>query len=1016
MICPSCSRENRDGARFCDECAASLATHEEEEDATPLSIDFDPSEGFVGRRRELAELESALEDALSGRGRLVMLAGEPGIGKTRTVRELASYAESRGALVLWSWCYEEEGAPPYWSWVQLIRSQVRQQDSKQLRLEMGPGAADIAEIVHEVREKLADLTPPPPTEPEQARFRLFDSITTFLKNAALSQPLMLVLEDLHWADRSSLLLLEFLARELGSSPLLVVGTYRDVEVSRRHPLAQTLGELIRETRFLRVQLPGLTPQEVAQLLRTTLGVSPSADLVEAIHRRTEGNPLFVSEVIRVLQRGGQEGDPESNAGIPEGIRDAISRRLGRLSEACSQVMTTASVIGREFDFKVLRALSANITEERLLQLVDEALEAHLIEESPGGMERYQFSHGLVQQTLAEELSTSRRVRLHGRIGEALEELYGDNVEAHASELAYHFCEAEAVLGTGKLVHFSLLAGDRALVAHAWEEALKHFQRGLESKEGQPTDVETAALLFGLGRAQLAAFERHQAPEAVSNLRRAFDYYVQVGDIASAVAVAQYPPNAWTGYNTGATELLARALALVPADSHTAGNLLCQYGMVIGKVEGDHPGAQQIFNRALEIARREGDVGLEGRILSSAADVDYLHLHYPESLEKSLKGIELFRKVSDPYHQLIAYRFAARTLIRFGELNRAQQYAGEMLTAAERLRDRTSLANALWLNASIALQTGDWTTARDYSDRGLAVSASQPILLFHRVLVEYESGDFSQGEVYLQQLMDVTRLQAPEPTLPRALSALVIPMAAYITGVKSQLDEAAAVAEAIVGSPSAVRRVATVAKAALGFLAVLRSNAASAREQIVALNSLRGTILTGNLLVDRLLGLLAQTAGNLDQAMAHFEDALAFCRQAGYRPELAWTCCDYAEALLVGAGSKPSPDRGAKAMTLLDEALAISSELGMPPLMERAVALQEHFGVRPGRAPEYPDDLTHREAEVLRLIALGKSNPEIAQELVVSIRTVTTHVSNIFSKINATNRAEAATYATRHGLV
>jgi predicted ATPase len=206
---------------------------------------------FVGRQREMDELKAALEDALAGHGRLVMLAGEPGIGKTRTARELAAYAETRGAQVLWGWCYEEAGAAPYWPWLQPLRSYIQQQDPEQLRSQMGVGAADIAEIIAEVREKLPGLEAPPALEPEQARFRLFDSIATFLKNAAQTQPLVLVLDDLHWADKPSLLLLQFLARQLAGSRLLLVGCYRDVELSRQHPLSEALAQLSREPVFQR---------------------------------------------------------------------------------------------------------------------------------------------------------------------------------------------------------------------------------------------------------------------------------------------------------------------------------------------------------------------------------------------------------------------------------------------------------------------------------------------------------------------------------------------------------------------------------------------------------------------------------------------------------------------------------------------------------------------------------------------------------------------------------------------
>ena len=212
------------------------------------------SSGFVGRQREMAELQSALDDAIAGHGRVVMLTGEPGIGKTRLAQELSGIAGQRGAQVLWGRCYEEEGVPPYWPWVQPIRSYVQMSDPELLSSLMGPGAADIIEIVPDLRAKLPGLEPSPVLEPEQARFRLFDSIITFLKNAAQSQPLMLVLDDLHWADRPSLLLLQFLAREMAASRLLVVGTYRDADLSRQHPLSETLAQLLREPVFQREPL------------------------------------------------------------------------------------------------------------------------------------------------------------------------------------------------------------------------------------------------------------------------------------------------------------------------------------------------------------------------------------------------------------------------------------------------------------------------------------------------------------------------------------------------------------------------------------------------------------------------------------------------------------------------------------------------------------------------------------------------------------------------------------------
>ena len=230
---------------------------------------------FVGRGREMADLIAALDEAISGHGRLVMLVGEPGIGKTRTARELAVIAEQRGSRVLWGRCYEKEGAPPYWPWVQAIRSYVRDCDPDQIRNEMGPGASDIAEIVPDVWSTLTDLKRSPILQsPDRARFRLFDSITTFLKNACGRHDIVLILENLHWADHPSLLLLEFLVQEIGDSRLLVVGNYRDTDLSRTHPLTHTLGELAREPSFHRIALAGLSEEEVGGYIQEISGIVP----------------------------------------------------------------------------------------------------------------------------------------------------------------------------------------------------------------------------------------------------------------------------------------------------------------------------------------------------------------------------------------------------------------------------------------------------------------------------------------------------------------------------------------------------------------------------------------------------------------------------------------------------------------------------------------------------------------------------------------------------------------------
>ena len=1018
MLCPSCGRDDPSDAQFCNECGANLDTPVAES-PTPSekTVSLTPS-SFVGRQREMASLKAALEDALFGRSRLVMLAGEPGIGKTRMAQELASHAETLGAQVLWGRCYEEEGTPPYWPWLQSLRSYIQQRDPEKLLSEMGPGAADIAEIVPELGEQLPNLETPPALEPEQARFRLLDSITTFLKNAAQSQPLMLVLDDLHWADRSSLLLLEFLAREIQSSPLIVLGAYRDVEVSRRHPLSQTLGSLIREQRFLRVQLSGLAEPEVEELIRKTGPVRPPPGLSATIHRRTEGNPLFVTEIIRTLPGEGLEEGQDYLTSIPEGVRDAIGRRLNLLSEGCNQALTVASVIGREFDFRLISALMDDLTEASLLELVDEALAAHVIEEVSRGEERYHFSHALIQETLSEELSTSRKVRLHALIGESLEDLYGANTEAHAAELAHHFAEAEAVLGPDKLVRYSLLAGEQALATYAHEEALAHFERGLTAEQvplsgTEPAkDEATAKLLFGLGRARVATLPRNQMQEAIDTLSRAFEYYEKSEDVERAVAVAETPIAGFGfGHPTGLGQIIERALALVPPESHQAGRLLSRYGRVLGMEEGNCDGADAALAQALVIARRDGDTTLESRILITAANVDIFHLRPQEGLEKALRAIDLASHAGDVAIEVPARHWASGAMLLLGDLEGLQQQSRHLLLSAERLRDRYWLASALWRNENGSALKGDFQEARDFSDRGLSVSATDHRLLATRVLLEYQVGESEHRLAHLGRLLEVVRLSTG-PTAANGKTAIILPLVVRITGQPDLLIPAQAIAETILSSPAVTPLIALEARNGLALLAVQRDDSDLAREEHNIIEPILRNFPIRLISTDRLLGLLAHTIGDLDQAMTHFEDALTYCRGAGYRPELAWTSCDYADTLR----QRNNGNDHERAMSLLDESLAIATELGMLPLMERVVVRQERAESEPGRMPAYPDGLTQREVEVLCLIAAGKTDRDIAEELVIAESTVRRHVSNIYAKIGTSNRAEATRYALRENLL
>ena len=970
----------------------------------------------------MATLTITLNETLAGRGHVVMLAGEPGIGKTRLAQELAAQAESLGAQVLRGWCYEHAGAPSYWPFAQPIREYIKTTDANQLRSEIEAGGPAIADIVPELRDRLPGLDQPSSVGPEQARFRLFDSLATFLKNSSQNRPMVFVMDDLHWADEASLLLLEFLAQEIAATPLMILGTYRDEEVTSRHPLAQTLGNLVRQNHFRRIQLGGLTQIEVGDFVEANFGITLDENILEIVHTRTEGNPLFVSEVVRLI-------DPEQSPRrldndmawaniIPDGLRDAISRRLNRLSDPCIQILRSASVIGRQFNFSILRIVNAEIDADAVLEALDEALEAKVIESLGVGSGRYQFGHALIQQALYENMSSARRINAHASIGDSLEQLHRDNLNEHAAEVAHHFAEAEAVLDPGKSARYWLMAGEQALLTSAHEDALAHFERGLAARKialsgTEPaTDEEAAALLFGLARAKSTAGVGPQLIEAFSAIGRAFEFYASVGNIALAVATAEFPISPPTGLVPGVAQLLDRALTLVPEDSHEAGRLLSRLGGAVGLAGGDYLAAQEALGKAIAIAKREGDTALEVQTLAYAADVSGNHLKWRESVKSGLRAIELGAGYENTYSGVLPRWWTMVSLLHMGDLSGARTHYHLLKELTERRNIPRFLA---WLSSVpitfMSCVEGDWASGRDNSDLGLAISPRNQQIIGLRTLLEYQTGETDQGEIYLDILIELLRLNS-DRNFSTGRTSMAIAEIARITGVPSHMATAKVAVEKALLAPNITPALALYAKAALAMIAVQEDDKSVAAKHYDDLQGEVGTMLWTVTSVDRLLGRLSQTINDLEQSAAHFEDAVSFSRKAGYRPELAWSCIDYSECLLVSSTTSGCGEIGGsgKVSALLDEALAISTDLGMIPLSDRVSALRQRAQDQPIRTSAYPFGLSQREVDVLLLIAKGKTTREIAAELVLSGRTVQRHISNLYSKIDVRNRAEATAFA------
>jgi DNA-binding SARP family transcriptional activator len=428
-----------------------------------------PAIAFVGRERELGELIMGLEDSCGGRGRLFLLVGEPGIGKSRLAEELIARAEARGTLVLIGRCWEAGGAPAYWPWTQVLSALVHEMEPERLRGQLAQDGAELVRLVPELREQLPELPVPTGPDGEGARFRLLAAVAAFLRSCASSRPLAIFLDDLHAADEPSLLLLRFVVGRLAGSAILIVGCCRDHEIGAT--LVAALTELTREAVTKRITLRGLSATDTSRLLEAAIGRAPADELAAQVHAETDGNPFFATEIGRLLSSEHFGADANPDLPIPDTVMEAVARRLERQSASCRETLALASLIGREFDPVVVEALGGAEGDE-LYGALEEAASARLLAAVPNAPGRLRFSHVLIRDALYESVPAPRRVRLHRAIGQSLEMLYSANPEPHLAEVAHHFIAGGTPVRE-KAIEYAIRAGDRAASQLAHEEAVRH---------------------------------------------------------------------------------------------------------------------------------------------------------------------------------------------------------------------------------------------------------------------------------------------------------------------------------------------------------------------------------------------------------------------------------------------------------------------------------------------------------------------------------------------------------------
>jgi hypothetical protein len=886
-------------------------------------------------------LLAGLETAQASRGRLFLVSGEPGIGKTRIAVEFTAQARERDARVLWGRCWEGTGAPAYWPWVQAIRSVLRSIDPETLLEMMGPGASDIAQMFPELHGLFPELPPLPSRDAESARFQLFDATTAFLRQAAEPQPIVLVLDDIHAADTPSLLLLRFIAGQLAESRVVVVCTYRDAELTPEHPLTEVAVEISREPTTQEIRLLGFREAEIAAFVEATTQVHPEPGLVSRLHRETTGNPLYLEQAVRLYAtEGGLDALSDGelhHLPVPSRITDLIGRRLEHVSESCKEALRLGSVLGAEFGFETLRRVG-EFSSEELLDLLEEAVETTLLVRTADSPASFGFSHSLVRETLYEAVTQTGRVSLHANAASVLEGIYGQDADSHLAELAYHFFEAAPGGYAEKAVDYARQAGNRATTSLAYEEAARLHGMALTALELQPSIDEAlrVEILLDLGDAQTLAAEDE----------RAKDTFLHAAGIAKRTGEASQLARAAFGYGgifvwqrAGADRdmvpLLQDALMMLGgANDHLRVRLLSRLACAL-RDRPDRETSDALSGEAVKTARELGHAAT----LCFALEGRFAAIMWPENPEERLdlaRELTDLAEKNDERERAVSGRlFEAVALLDLGLVAEARTKVDSLARGAKTLRQPNQLYVAQVMGTFIDLIEGNFSRAENTIlaalDGGFSSRDEFSTTRSHFFLLRREQG-------HLADIEDFVRVSVREfPWYPMHRSALVCLLAELGRDREARqlLDEISYDRFSMLHRDNMWLLGMVLASEAC---AMLRDQDAAAvlYEQLLpfagrhAVGWAEGSMGA----VDRYLGLLAATLGKDDDAANHLEKAIAVNDAMGARP---WTahCQHDCGVLLMG---RDAPGDRERAETLFAEALGTAQELGMAALQAK---LDEH---------------------------------------------------------------------------
>jgi len=922
---------------------------------------------FVGRDAELERLQQLWKEAAAGERRVALLSGEPGVGKTRLAAEVALRAHEEGAVVIAGRCDEDLGVP-YQPFVEALRHFVDHTASIELRERLGRYGGELVRLVPELAGSVGDLAPPVRSDPETERYRLFDAVAAWLTAVSAETPVLVVLDDLQWAARPTLLLLRHIVRCAEPQRLLVLGTYRDTELGPDHPLVDVLADLRRQGGVERLSMTGLDQSGVTAFMASAAGHElddGDLSLAAAVHAETEGNPFFVREVFRhlsetgALERRGRRGNNilhlADKIGIPESVREVVSRRLARLSDDANRALLVATVAGTEFELGLLQS-AGSLGEEVLLSSLEEATAARLIIEAPGVAHRYRFAHALVRDALYGQLSPARRMVLHRRVAEAIETVHTGRLEDHLPALAYHWARgASSAIDIAKAADYSSRAGDRAMAQLAFEAAAAHYEAALAALDGMPGQIDNrrAGLFLALGKAWARGGDPRAAEAygaAVELARRAGDADAQAG---AAVAMADLWAFSCTVDDRRISFLEEARKALGGADSAVTAQVLARLATELYSVPGSWDRRDALSAESIEVARRLG----EPRTLATSLHARNYAMWAPGGAHERLA---LGREIIDLAHQgddgelaLHGHAWCQTALLELGDVAGLDVELGAYERLAEEIRQPRYRWYAITRRTMRALLAGDFDGAERLARvaRQVGRDAGEPdvenVFGAQMFVVWHERPSPEALDV-----MDA-RCGVAEATLPEE-SPLVLGlrlMRLLLLLDTTRRDEAHDELNGLVGY-AITKLDPTYYGMGWAILAVLLAAAVVRLSLVEAAATLYDLLLPYNGLnvvncgavtfdgaYSHHLGMLSASLARWDEAEAHLADAVAVHERMGAHAHLARTRLELARMLV----TRRQLGDTARSQELLRQALATARELGLGSVERHSVTLLQERG-------------------------------------------------------------------------